>query len=399
MNRILLTAIAFMSYMIMAGLLTQSGVILNTLATALGVAPEHAVGVFSWLTGGALCGTFASLFLYSHYSLKKVLITNYSGFLVVMLVLVFTSVSQQRELASLALLLLGMGCGCGLAGGAVIISKIYHASKRASAFIATDCSFSASGYIFPSLAALLVASQISWEYSYGAVGVLAVLLWLTLFIVTFPDTEASDPDGPGPLRQFTAILTPRVVIMGLGVCAYLVAQTTFLTWAPNYLQHTFVLDPKAASAVVGNYWGMSIFGLISATVLVHKLPQRLFLMVVVIIACVMTTSFMLTDSVTWFVSLSYAFGFFTTCIYKVAISVGTLQIKNAPAVLVTFLLFSGSVGSTLAPAVSGLVVQAWGVAGAMAMTWLGYMLVALMFSAVLILERRAQALVPARQPA
>jgi len=373
--------------MIMAGLLTQIGVILNAVSLSLNAAPADVVGVFSWLTGGALCGTFASLFLYVRFSLKQVLIANYSVFLMVMIILVVVGPNTYWSLAAL-LWCLGFGCGCGLSGGAVIISKIYHEAQRASAFLATDCAFSAAGYIFPSLAAVLIASQLNWVYSYATVGGLAFSLWLILFFTRFPSTEANDVNAASALAQFTQVLTPRVCIIAVGVCAYLIAQTTFLTWAPNYLQYTFSMNEKASAHAVGNYWGMSIFGLITAAIFVNKIPQRSLLLLVTLLASLITFSFLFAPSAKWFLFTSYIFGFSTTCIYKIAISVGSQQLPNAPAVLVTFLLFSGSVGSTLAPMLSGWVVQLFGVQSAMIMTWIGYTLVALMFGLCLWLERR-----------
>lgn len=389
LNRVFLTAIAFMSYMIMAGLLTQIGVILNAVSSVLGSTPSQSVGVFSWLTGGALCGTFISLFLYAKFSLKPILLTNYSVFLCALLAL---SISQPNQFFSLAILLfvLGVCCGCGLSGGAVVISKTYHEAKRASAFIATDCAFSAAGYIFPSLAAVIIASHYEWTLSYAAVGALALALWGLVFFATFPKTEADETGELSALQQFTGILTPRVCLIALGVCIYLISQTTFLTWSPNYLQAAFGLSETKAASVVGNYWGMSIFGLISAAIFVNKVPQRRFLMIVAVLASVFTLGFVLIEQGTQFLLLSYFFGFATTCIYKLAMSVGSQQLPRAPAVLITFLLFSGSIGSTLAPALSGWVVGQFGVHSAMTMAWLGYSLVALLFGACLWLEKRHQ---------
>lgn len=389
MNRILLTSIAFISYMLMSGLLTQIGVILNAVSSSLNATPAQTVGVFSWLTGGALCGTFASLFLYARYSLKRVLVVNYSVFLLVMTALVVVAPTSYWPLAGL-LWCLGLGCGCGLAGGAVIISKIFHEAKRASAFLATDCAFSAAGFLFPSLAAVIVASQINWVYSYSAVGSLALLLWALLFVVRFPTTEADDANAASPFAQFKVVLTPRVCLIALGVCAYLIAQTTFLTWCPNYLQFTFGLSERASAEVVGNYWGMSIFGLISAAVVVHKVSQRALLMSITGLASLITFTFMFASTPQWFLFASYVFGFSTTCIYKIAISVGSQQLTPSPAVLVTFLLFSGNIGSTIAPMLSGWVVQSVGVQGAIIMTWVGYTFVALMFGLCLLLEKREQ---------
>lgn len=228
----------------------------------------------------------------------------------------------------------------------------------------------------------------SWTLSYAAVATLAVIILVLTFIVKFPETEADKTHNVSALRQFTAILTPRVVLVAVGVCAYLISQTTFLTWAPNYLQAQFGLEEGQSASVIGNYWGMSIFGLISAAILVNKIPQRPFLMAVTLLASVITLGFVVIQSASHFLLLSYIFGFVTTCTYKIAMSVGSQQLPNAPAVLVTFLLFSGSVGSTIAPALSGLVVEAFSVESAITMTWLGYSFIAFIFGLCLWLEKR-----------
>ena len=89
-----------------------------------------------------------------------------------------------------------------------------------------------------------------------------------------------------------------------------------------------------------------------------------------------------------FISLGFAFGFLTTCIYKVAISLGTQQIPNAPPMLVTLMLFSGSVGSTIAPAISGVVVAASNEQGALWLSVCCYLLMALLFIVTLVSENK-----------
>ena len=62
-TQVRLTLIAFLSYMIMSGLLTQAGVILNAIAAQLEMTAAQTVSIFSWLTGGALIGTLMSMYL------------------------------------------------------------------------------------------------------------------------------------------------------------------------------------------------------------------------------------------------------------------------------------------------------------------------------------------------
>ncbi|MDG6097970.1 MFS transporter TsgA [Alteromonas sp. ZYF713] len=397
-SQIRLTLIAFLSYMIMSGLLTQAGVILNAIAAQLDMSAARTVSIFSWLTGGALIGTLLSMYLYTRFSVRRLLLITYS---VLLLLGVALPLLTGAGYATLATVFLGLGvcCGCGLSGGAVIISRIYRAQRRASAFIATDCAFSAAGYIFPTLAGWLLLRELDWTLSYLAVASLGVIILILAATSAFPDahhassTASSDEPAPGretAFMQFKRILTPRVVCFAIGVCLYLIAQTTFLTWAPNYLMAYFDAQPEVAGQVVGNYWGFSIFGLLTSVVLVNFIPTRIMLLVVSGIAITCTTAFLLIESIETFLTLGLAFGLLTTCIYKIAISVGTQQIADSPPMLVTLMLFSGSIGSTLAPVVSGLVVDSSDEKGALMLALGGFVTMLALFITAMLLERLAK---------
>ena len=397
-SQVRLTLIAFLSYMIMSGLLTQAGVILNAIAAQLDMSAARTVSIFSWLTGGALIGTLLSMYLYTRFSVRRLLITTYSVLLLLGLALPFLTGAGYSTLA-VVFLGLGVCCGCGLSGGAVIISRIYRAQRRASAFIATDCAFSAAGFIFPTLAGWLLVRELDWTLSYLAVASLAIIILILAATSAFPDTHHATStdrsDEPAheretALMQFKRILTPRVVCFAIGVCLYLIAQTTFLTWAPNYLMAYFDAKPEMAGQVVGNYWGFSIFGLLTSVVLVNFIPTRTMLLVVSGIAITCTTAFLLIESVETFLTLGLAFGLLTTCIYKIAISVGTQQIADSPPMLVTLMLFSGSIGSTLAPVVSGLVVDSSDEKGALMLALVGFVTMLVLFISAMLLERLAK---------
>ena len=397
-SQVRLTLIAFLSYMIMSGLLTQAGVILNAIAAQLDMSAARTVSIFSWLTGGALIGTLLSMYLYTRFSVRRLLITTYSVLLLLGLALPFLTGAGYSTLAAV-FLGLGVCCGCGLSGGAVIISRIYRAQRRASAFIATDCAFSAAGFIFPTLAGWLLVKELDWTLSYLAVASLAIVILLLAATTAFPDphqaASTAGNDEPAPeretaLMQFKRILTPRVVCFAIGVCLYLIAQTTFLTWAPNYLMAYFDAQPEVAGQVVGNYWGFSIFGLLTSVVLVNFIPTRIMLLVVSGIAIACTTTFLLMESVETFLTLGLVFGLLTTCIYKIAISVGTQQIADSPPMLVTLMLFSGSIGSTLAPVVSGLVVDSSDEKGALMLALAGFVTMLVLFITAMLLEYLAK---------
>lgn len=403
-NQIGLCGIALLTYMIMSGFLTQTGVILQSVSESLQISVAEAGGLFSFLTGGTFAGTLVSMWLFKRYAIGQIFRAAY-GILLMMLLATFIFNTSSTFWFSTVLGIIGVCCGVGLSGGAVIISSsISDAKYRASAFLATDCSFSVAGYIFPSLAAVFVASGYNWTIGYAMVGSMAILIMLASFILRFPATESahcradtndfSDDNKNrlvnAPTAPQLSIWTPRVILMATALCLYLVSQTTFLTWAPQYLESQFLLDSKQAASAVSNYWGPSIFGLIAATLLVTKLPTRAFLLFVSGLAIAIVWLLYSSNSASTFLSITLLFGFATSCIFKIGITVGTLQIAHSPPVLVTFLLCSATLGSTIAPALSSAVVSQFGVQSAILLCAVGYTLVALLFGLCILLEAIAK---------
>ncbi len=391
MNKVALTLLAFMTYMVMAGLMTQIGVLISPMSDYLGISITASASMFSLLTGGTFAGTFVAMLVYSRFPIQRILQCNYLTFLVLLILLVSLDIRLQW-VVSVYLFMLGLCCGVGLAGGAVLIAKLYNEQKRASAFLATDCSFSLGGYIFPSLAIVLLAANQLWMVSYATVGVLAILILVACFFLSFPENSEVAETGLVATAKPTNIWTPRVFIIALALCCYLIAQTTFLTWAPNYLQQVLGVDATQAASAIGNYWGPSIFGLLTVTLLVIKVPTRPLLLSVMLIAIILSILLYTTQDPDWFLTITLALGFMTSCIFKLAISVGSQQVHSAPPILVTFLLCAATIGSTAAPALSALVVSIFGVSSAMLMTVIGFVLVAMLVVICLLMEKRAKSI-------
>jgi TsgA-like MFS transporter len=391
MNKVALTLLAFMTYMVMAGLMTQIGVLISPMSDYLGISITASASMFSLLTGGTFAGTFVAMLVYSRFPIQRILQCNYLTFLVLLILLVSLDIRLQW-VVSVYLFMLGLCCGVGLAGGAVLIAKLYNEQKRASAFLATDCSFSLGGYIFPSLAIVLLAANQLWMVSYATVGVLAILILVACFFLSFPENSEVAETGLVATAKPTNIWTPRVFIIALALCCYLITQTTFLTWAPNYLQQVLGVDATQAASAIGNYWGPSIFGLLTVTLLVIKVPTRPLLLSVMLIAIILSILLYTTQDPDWFLTITLALGFMTSCIFKLAISVGSQQVHSAPPILVTFLLCAATIGSTAAPALSALVVSIFGVSSAMLMTVIGFVLVAMLVVICLLMEKRAKSI-------
>lgn len=395
LNTILIVVCAFFAYLIMAGLLTQIGILIASLSKYFGISLPNAASLFSFLNIGCLGGTFVSMVIFEHLQIKRI----YQFFYLPMLIAVgLMFVTQNEIVAACLLFVIGLSCGVGLSAGAVIIAKTFDGGHRASAFLGTDCAFSAAGAIFPGLTTYLIAQNLSWQNGLLMVMIPVLLVLVITLIATYPETRvvkeqvSSESVGPQSAPQKVKILSPRVLIAGLAVGLYLLSQQSFLTWAPTYLQDFFNLSPEDAGEVLKRYWSLSVVGLICAAVVVNKISVRKVLLTVCTLGTLITAALYLAPSAEVFLSLAFAYGFCTTCTYKIGISIGSEQIKNAPARLVTFLLVCGTVGSTLGPLLSSQLVRFTNSKAAILFTCLLFLSVLILFSLLLVKEKKAQKL-------
>jgi TsgA-like MFS transporter len=145
-------------------------------------------------------------------------------------------------------------------------------------------------------------------------------------------------------------------LFAFALALYLCGQGAFLIWAPQYLETAFGLPAQQAAPIVGAFWGPSIFGLVTAAVVVSWVPPR----VVVLCAATLTVGSLVAATVVHdahaFFTATIAFGFTSTCLFKLLISIGSEQIADPPPQLVTMLLLSASVGGTIAPVLSAAIV-------------------------------------------
>jgi TsgA-like MFS transporter len=353
------TAVAVCAYIVMGGFFAQNGVILDAAAAHFHAPVTTTAAIFSYLTGGNLIGLIVCLFVFDYVPLRAVLALAYAT-LFAGVALLF--VTHDLGVGSLAIALCGFGAGVGLSTGAVIIAQSYVQRARAVAFLGTDCTFSLSGYIFPWIAASAIAAGWAWQTGYVAVAGFAALLLIASAFITFPAVDRTArntrPAAARPARNPAAVAA--VALFACALAAYLCGQGAFLIWAPHALTAAFGLRPVAADGIIGQFWGPSVFGLLTAAALVTRVAPRAVMIGAAAIAVGSLIAIAQAHDVHAFFAETFLFGFSSTCLFKLMISIGSEQIPSAPPQLVTFLLLSASVGGTIAPAVSAAFVAADG---------------------------------------
>jgi TsgA-like MFS transporter len=216
--------------------------------------------------------------------------------------------------------------------------------------------------VFPALAANAIALGWVWQTGYIAVAGVAALLLVVAAFVRLPATGRLASAAPDVAERSVPARASRigVALFALGLGLYLCGQGAFLIWAPQYLETAFHLPALQAAPVVGSFWGPSIFGLITAGLLVSRLSPRWVAIGAATLAVASLFACTFAPGAHAFFVATFAFGFTSTCLFKLMISIGSEQIADAPPQLVTFLLLSASVGGTIAPAVSAWFVNAHG---------------------------------------
>jgi TsgA-like MFS transporter len=354
------TAVAICAYIVMGGFFAQNGVILDAAAAFFHAPVTTTATLFSYLTGGNLIALVVCLFIFDAVPLRGVLALAYTTLFAGVALLVFT---HDLRLGALAIGMCGFGAGAGLSTGAVIIAKCYAQRVRAIAFLGTDCSFSLAGYIFPSLAANAIAAGWAWQTGYIAVAGFAALLLVASAFIAFPAVgRAARTFEPGalPIPGAAAASNAGVALFAFGLASYLCGQGAFLIWAPHVVATAFGLRQIDAAGIIGQFWGPSIFGLLAAALIVTRVAPRIVMIGAAAFATASLVVIAEAHDAHGFFAATFAFGFSSTCLFKLMISIGSEQIPHAPPQLVTFLLLSASVGGTLAPAVSARIVAAYG---------------------------------------
>jgi TsgA-like MFS transporter len=379
------TAIAIATYIVMGGFFTQSGVILDAAAAYFRAPVPEAATLFSYLTGGNLVALIVCLFAFNVFTIRQVLFAAYIALFAGVALL---GASRALPVGALAIGLCGFGAGAGLSSGAVILAKTFRERSRAVAFLGTDCTFSLSGYVFPAFAASAIAAGWIWQSGYIAVAAIAAVLLVAAVFVRLPATGRAIAAANATKRSMPPVssLIP-IALFALALALYLCGQGAFLIWAPNDLETTFGLTAQQAAPVVGAFWGPSIFGLIVAGLIVTRVPPRW----VALCAATLTVGSLVAATTAHdahaFFTATLAFGFTSTCLFKLLISIGSEQIADAPPQLVTFLLLSASVGGTIAPALSAGIVAAHGAPAGIAVALVCYVGTLVAAVAAMVMER------------
>jgi len=369
-------AAAVLCYSIMAGLLSQIGVLAEPMAAHFSVPVTVLVSMFSYLTGGIFVGVFLSLVIFRIVPLKVVIM--------VCCIIVISAAGLSSIFHSLTVLpfiftLFGAAGGVGMSAGAITISNSFAPQSRSSMLVGADLFYSSGGFLIVSLSTFFATAGYAWYSGYFAVAGISVIVFCFALFAQFPSNQLSE-DNQEIVDEESLCWGLDIFLVGLGMLLYIFGQNVFIIWAPSYLAEAFGTSAEQAGAIVSRYWAAGALGLLISALVLSKVSTNLYLIAVLACASLLTFVLCQTNNQVVFSFSVIFFGLITMGAYAAMISFGVDRQKRPSVSLIPFFFACGAFGSMLAPMLSSYVVEGYGKISAMWLIWLAYFLVFLVIA-------------------
>ena len=346
-----LTALSFLAYFVMSGMLAPWGVISGSVAEFFGTTEIDVTERFGWLTGGNLAGAILALRVYRRFGIRTLMLTLYA--------LIFASAISlllARDLQSIQIAfgLIGTCCGVGLAGAALTISLTYQAERRASMLVITDACFSIAGYLCSAIAVLFVSWTLHWSMTYQFVGFFALIIVLLSAFSSFPQAN------PASSIEASQGWPPTAWLCIAGLFLYTLGQWSMLWWLPTHIQESLGAPADEAGNLVSLFW----LGMLASQLFVAWLVLKVGARQLVVLAAITTVSFSIplwtVTNLNLLPALSVLWGFANFGLLKMVLSFATETLAIPSSTLVSALLLGATTGTAVSPFVTSQIVERWG---------------------------------------
>jgi TsgA-like MFS transporter len=367
-NRLRLTLASFLSYFILAGLISQIGVITAPMAAHFDRSLTEVAGQFTWLSMGISAGALLSLVYFEWSGLRRSFLACYSLAGLALLSLVFVN---HWALVGPALAVVGVFGGLGLNASAVTLALSYSETQRPRILLITDLCFAAAGIVMAPLAAKLIAQGLPWSASYALLALMAGLLLVL----------ASCSEFPPSAREAGHVVSghswpPAAWLCGLGLMFYLFGQVTMLIWLPTDATMRLGADSAEGASLISRYWSGMAIGQLILVVALRSLPLRGLLAVIAALSVLASLALWLSDRLSLLMLGITALGLCNAGVLKLSLSFGATLVQH-PQRIVTALLFCGSFGQAVCPYLSARFVAQFDSTAALQLTSGCLLLVAL----------------------
>ena len=212
---------------------------------------------------GFISAGLAGGLLSRRIGLQRLLALSASG---LTLSLLLAAISPSSSILFLAALFIGFFGGMLETGSNGLVADLYR-GNAARELNRLHIFFSTGAFISPLVVTTLLASKISWRFSYTVASFMAILL--TTILVLQPKFSSSKSD-PIHLQEFARLArNPRIALAWLGAFLFVASELGFSNWIVTYFRHKAGFTPELASLGLSIFWLAILLGRYINTRLPH----------------------------------------------------------------------------------------------------------------------------------
>ncbi|MGI9203373.1 MAG: MFS transporter TsgA [Woeseiaceae bacterium] len=386
-NHVRITLSSFLAYFVMSSVISPLGIVTQPIADHFAIAVTTATAMFSYLTTGILGGTFLAMFVYSVLSLRAV--TLLASVLLIASMLAAWFIDWFFLLPAL-LALIGATCGLLLSAAIVVLTHSYSERARAPALLVTDSFYSGAGVISGWTSGLLIERGYHWGSTYALAIVATTILMVIALISKYPSGKQEVRGGSTSVRQ--SRWPAGVFVVAAALFVYILSFVFIYSWVPNYAAETMQASPEQGGNLVSRFFLGLFVGQVAMFALVFRIDIRWLISLTACFAALASCGLWLADGLQELHVWMFVLGLLSGGLFKTLITYGTMMVSNPSPRLVSFFIFSPAFGTSLAPVVSALIVDAWGTWSILVALTIGYAIMAALVLCAVVLKSRADRL-------
>ncbi|CAL4325478.1 Protein TsgA [Buchnera aphidicola (Neophyllaphis podocarpi)] len=353
-NRIGLTWIGYFSYALAGALVVVTGMVMETIAKNFNLSIIKTSNIFTFLNAGILVSILVNNYLIKIISIKKQIIY---GFFLVIISLFLIIKFNNIFLFSLSIFILGIVSGMTMSISTYLITYLYDEKKRVSILLISDSFFSMSGILFPFITSLLLSNKICWSWIYVIIEIIYLVIFLISITINFPKINKINKKKSSNINIFNI----EVIILSLSALLYILGQLSLVSWIPEYAIKSLKIDISIAGKLISNFWTFYMIGMWCFSAIIRFFDLKKIIIILTGISAILTFIITKTMNITIFKYAITALGFFSSSIYTIIITLGSMQTKISSPKIINIILTSGTFGTLLTFIITGPIVDIKGI--------------------------------------
>ncbi len=350
-EKLRLSLICILIYVVVAGFVTQIGLLTGPIASAYNKEVTSTTAIFSFLTGGFLAGTFAAYFLLDYIRIKTMvlgyvllLIISVSGILFI----------ENYSVLPIFLGIIGFVTGISTCIAGIVIGRLWEAKKRESFFIGLDASYNLGGVFFPFVTTYILLRQLPWAYCFLAVAVFVVVI---LYLSLQSSFSNINPDKNTPASQGEVEWNSGIIVAGVSLFFVIHGKYSIILWLPQYAQNVLALGPEEAGKLISSVFSTALIGSVAGIYIIAKIRIMYFICAALLIGALCGLLFTVAHNYAITVLIAATFGLAVSVLYNVFVVYGLNFVSRPSHKHISFIIVSSGIAATIAPYSSSVIVK------------------------------------------